>query len=163
MVDWRKDIKLSDLRPRKDEDADFEFDAKPDLEDEDAAKTEQTSLLKKEISFKRKRKPKPPRLDEPELDDADDDENAEQTSLLKKEISFKRKRKPRKPLAEAEIKDDEPRPAPKRKRKASAQRPGHKRVKRVVGLKIGGSQLAAARIVNNGHPELVQIAREDLE
>ena len=25
MVDWRKDIKLSDLRPRKDEDADFEI------------------------------------------------------------------------------------------------------------------------------------------
>jgi len=38
-----------------------------------------------------------------------------------------------------------------------------KRAKKVVGLKIGASQLAAARIVNNGHPELVQVAREDLE
>jgi type IV pilus assembly protein PilM len=38
-----------------------------------------------------------------------------------------------------------------------------KRMKRVTGLKIGGSQLAAARVNNNGVPELVQIAREDLE
>ena len=38
-----------------------------------------------------------------------------------------------------------------------------KRAKRVVGLKVGASQIAAARIVNNGHPELVQVAREDLE
>jgi len=33
----------------------------------------------------------------------------------------------------------------------------------VIGLKIGASQLAAARVVNNGSPELVQVAREPLE
>ncbi len=38
---------------------------------------------------------------------------------------------------------------------------GHK-VKRLVGLKIGASQLAAARISNNGVAELQQIAREPL-
>src|SRR5207249_3978523 len=38
-----------------------------------------------------------------------------------------------------------------------------KRVKRVTGLKIGGSQLAAARVHNNGVPELVQVAREALD
>ncbi len=32
-----------------------------------------------------------------------------------------------------------------------------------MGLKIGASQLAAARVVNNGSPELVQVAREDLD
>ncbi len=37
------------------------------------------------------------------------------------------------------------------------------RKKRFVGLKIGSSQLAAARVVNNGHADLVQIAREPLE
>jgi type IV pilus assembly protein PilM len=37
------------------------------------------------------------------------------------------------------------------------------RKKRFVGLKIGSSQLAAARVVNNGHSDLVQIAREPLE
>jgi type IV pilus assembly protein PilM len=38
-----------------------------------------------------------------------------------------------------------------------------KRMKRITGLKIGGSQLAAAQIRNNGTPELVQLARQDLE
>jgi type IV pilus assembly protein PilM len=38
-----------------------------------------------------------------------------------------------------------------------------KHMKRVIGLKLGGSQLAAARIHNNGVPELVQIARHELE
>jgi type IV pilus assembly protein PilM len=38
-----------------------------------------------------------------------------------------------------------------------------KRMKRITGLKIGGSQLAAARVNNNGVPELVQVAREDLQ
>ena len=38
---------------------------------------------------------------------------------------------------------------------------GHQ-VKRLVGLKIGGSQLAAARIANNGAAELLQVARRDL-
>src|SRR6266566_5887449 len=38
-----------------------------------------------------------------------------------------------------------------------------KRMKRITGLKIGGSQLAAAQIRNNGTPELVQLARQELE
>ena len=50
---------------------------------------------------------------------------------------------------------DRPRPA--------SARPGIKRKKRLVGLKIGSSQLAAARVVNNGSADLVQIAREPLE
>ena len=39
---------------------------------------------------------------------------------------------------------------------------GHQ-VKRLVGLKVGGSQLAAARIANNGAAELLQVARRDLD
>jgi type IV pilus assembly protein PilM len=38
-----------------------------------------------------------------------------------------------------------------------------KRVKRLVGLKIGASQIAAARVVNNGAPELLDAVREPLE
>lgn len=38
-----------------------------------------------------------------------------------------------------------------------------KREKRLVGLKIGASQIAAAQIVNNGAPELVEVFREPLE
>jgi type IV pilus assembly protein PilM len=37
-----------------------------------------------------------------------------------------------------------------------------KRTKRITGLKIGASQLAAAQIRNNGTPELVQLARQEL-
>jgi type IV pilus assembly protein PilM len=39
---------------------------------------------------------------------------------------------------------------------------GHQ-VKRLVGLKVGGSQIAAARIANNGAAELLQVCRTDLE
>ena len=35
--------------------------------------------------------------------------------------------------------------------------------KKIVGLKIGGSQIAAARVNNGGSPELVQAVREPLE
>ena len=44
-----------------------------------------------------------------------------------------------------------------------APKPSLGRKKRVVGLKIGSSQLAAAQVVNNGSADLVQIAREPLE
>ena len=38
-----------------------------------------------------------------------------------------------------------------------------RRAKKLVGLKIGASQLAAAQVVNNGAPELVEVFREPLE
>ena len=54
--------------------------------------------------------------------------------------------------------------APKQKRtktpKVKADRGG--KGKKVVGLKIGASQLAAARVSNNGAAELLQVAREPL-
>ncbi|HLX20396.1 MAG TPA: type IV pilus assembly protein PilM [Gaiellaceae bacterium] len=40
---------------------------------------------------------------------------------------------------------------------------GSHSVKRMVGLKIGASQLAAARVNNNGAAELVQLARQPLD
>jgi type IV pilus assembly protein PilM len=159
------------------EPAAVEPEPEPELEPE----PEQPSLLKKEISFRRKPKePKP----EPELD-------AEKPSLLKKEISFRRKPKePKQPKATKEKAPEERKPKsaglkkeislpfgrktkepveavaesqakkPRTKRQKASSA---KRTKRLVGLKIGGSQLAAARIVNNGHPELVQVARERLD
>lgn len=38
-----------------------------------------------------------------------------------------------------------------------------KRAKKLVGLKIGASQIAAARVVNNGAPELLEVVREPLD
>jgi type IV pilus assembly protein PilM len=40
---------------------------------------------------------------------------------------------------------------------------GDAKLKRVVGLKIGASQIAAASVANNGHAELLQVVREPLD
>jgi type IV pilus assembly protein PilM len=129
---------------------DFEFDP------EDDEPEEKTSLLKKEISFRRKPKqPKPPKQPKAKKEKPPKEPKAKGSDGLKKEISFSFKRKPK---AERLLEDDEPKGKAPRRRSA-----GHKRTKRLVGLKIGGSQLAAARVVNNGAPELVQVAREPLE
>jgi type IV pilus assembly protein PilM len=99
-----------------------------------------------------------------ELDTIEDE--PEKGSLLKKEISlsFRRKHKQSKPAVDetADLKAEKP---AKERTKRGIRRQGGapKRAKRVVGLKIGASQLAAARIVNNGSPELIQVAREDLD
>lgn len=57
-------------------------------------------------------------------------------------------------FARTENRETKPRAAKERK---------DKRPKRLVGLKIGASQLAAAQIVNNGAPELIDVFREPLE
>jgi type IV pilus assembly protein PilM len=82
---------------------------------------------------------------------------AETAAKPKKEKApkAKRERKPKTRLRDVKI--SLPKPAPK------AHAAGGHAVKRLVGLKIGASQLAAARVVNNGAAELVQVARQPLE
>ena len=76
---------------------------------------------------------------------------------------------------EATVDADQPKepkqPKPRRERRSmsfSIPRPsprgarGGKGPKRIVGLKIGASQLAAATVSNNGHAEVLQLAREPL-
>jgi type IV pilus assembly protein PilM len=129
-----------ELPPRPVADVEPEPEPEPDPDPEPVAedKPEKSSLMKKEISLSFRRKPKAPKLPKVKVEEADE------------------------PAAEAPEK-------PSRKKRIGTQRSlrrqggSQKRAKRVVGLKIGASQLAAARIVNNGHPELVQVAREDLE
>ncbi|MGB2875560.1 MAG: type IV pilus assembly protein PilM [Gaiellaceae bacterium] len=182
MVDWKKEINLSDLRPKRDEappakpparkgepaeavsgqqenspsDASSEETVAtpapaPDKAD-GAPKAEKPSLLKREISFKRK----PPNK-------ADRAPKSERTSLLKKEISFKRKPTPKRSLEQDDDPTQEVPKKPRRLRMPSRELSASKRSKRLVGLKIGASQIAAARVVNNGGPELVQVARESLD
>jgi type IV pilus assembly protein PilM len=129
-MDWKKEIKLSDLRPKK-----ASAGKAPAHEAETEVTPEQST---------------PKRKDGPK------------TSLFKKEISFKRKPKAKRPLDE----DDAPERKAKKQRRSRGSRGGgggQKRSKRLVGLKIGASQIAAARVVNNGSPELVQVAREDID
>jgi type IV pilus assembly protein PilM len=162
-MDWKKEIKLSDLVRRE---------RKPKAS---------APFWKKEISLRRK--PKPPAELVPV---ANDDwvleqlalaaaaaeqplprgEKQQKQSLLKKEISFKRKPKAEKPPKEPEAKKPKAPSKPFWKRELSLKRePTQKAAaqKRLVGLKIGASGLAAARVVNNGHAELLQLAREPLE
>jgi len=165
-MDWKKEIQLSDL---------FRREPKPEPRPKAS-----TPFWKKELSLRRK--PKPPA----ELTPVADDEwvreqlalaaaaaaepppgihppvpaselpplpkQKKQQSLLKKEISFKRKPKaPKEPKAKRTK-------APKAKAGTGAKAP-----KRLVGLKIGASGLAAARVANNGQAELLQLAREPLD
>jgi type IV pilus assembly protein PilM len=54
-------------------------------------------------------------------------------------------------------------PKPAKAKKEKKEKAKDKRAKRLVGLKIGASQIAAARIVNNGAPELIEAFREPLD
>ena len=56
--------------------------------------------------------------------------------------------------------DADPKPKRTKSPKVKVDRGG--KGKKVVGLKIGASQLAAARVTNNGSAELLQVAREPL-
>jgi type IV pilus assembly protein PilM len=94
---------------------------------------------------------------------------SEQKSVWKKELSFGRK--PKEPKeAKAPKQAKEPKP-PKQAKEAKlpkqAKRKGTKErggaPKRLVGLKIGASQLAAATVTNNGSAELLQVARHELD
>jgi type IV pilus assembly protein PilM len=86
---------------------------------------------------------------------------------LKKEIKLSDllpKRRRRKDAAEEQPKVPKPERKPRRQRGKAARRPKSPgRGKKLVGLKIGASQVAAARVVNNGEPQLVQVAREELD
>jgi type IV pilus assembly protein PilM len=86
----------------------------------------------------------------------------------KKDISLGGKKSEKKPRAERAPKEKkakkerQPRVRKERAPKVKAAR-GSKGAKRLVGLKVGASQLAAARVANNGSAELLQLAREPLE
>src|SRR5581483_1478988 len=121
---------------------------------------------KRDVSLSRGAKPpKPPK--------APKEPKAQGQPFWKKELSFKR---PPKAAVEADAPTEVlPVAAPPKasflKRDLSLSLPSLSRgrgssgghgAKRYVGLKIGSSQLAAARVSNNGSAELLQVAREPL-
>src|SRR6266568_4952340 len=98
----------------------------------------------------------------------------------KREISLGRSKgkskaeKPQKPTREKKPKAAKEQKAPKQPKAAKApktpklpklklERGSGRGPKKLVGLKIGASQLAAAYVSNNGAAELVQVAREPLD
>src|SRR4051812_27892686 len=100
-------------------------------------------------------------------------EETAKVPFWKKEIGGKKsERKPkekkdRKPKAKKQDRAAEPKePKQPKERKQKAPKVkaarGVKGAKGITGLKIGASQLAAARVSNNGSAELLQVAREPL-
>jgi type IV pilus assembly protein PilM len=126
-----------------------------------AADAPKVPFYKKDLSFKRKpREARPPR--EPKAEKPSDEGGAK-TPFYKRDLSLKRK--PKEWDAAEPLVEPKPKPKPKVPRVAltlpSFSRGGN--AKKIVGLKIGGSQIAAARVHNNGSPELVQAVRAPLE
>jgi type IV pilus assembly protein PilM len=93
----------------------------------------------------------------------------EKVPFWKKDISFGGKKREKTPKAERTPKEPKQPKQAKEPKERKAKAPkikterGSKGSKRLVGLKIGASQLAAARVANNGSAELLQVARERLE
>jgi type IV pilus assembly protein PilM len=181
MVDWNKEINFGRKKERAEEPEAVEETQSaepvelPEPEAETIAAEPEPVVVDAEPQPEPTVEVEPEPIPEPEpvLDPVAEDK-PEKSSLMKKEISLSFRRKPKEPkLPKVEREATEPvaeapeKPA-RKKRSERTQRAlrrqggAQKRAKRVVGLKIGASQLAAARIVNNGHPELVQVAREDL-
>ena len=110
----------------------------PPLAAEAAAKV---PFWKKEISLGGKKRDKAPK--------------AERAPKVKKEKEPKPPKQSKQPKEPKERKEKAPR--------VKRERGGAKGSKRLVGLKVGASQLAAARVGNNGSAELLQVARGPLE
>jgi type IV pilus assembly protein PilM len=89
---------------------------------------------------------------------------AQKVPFWKKDLSLGGgKKREKAPKAAKTPKEPKPR-NPKQPHQPKVKTPrGAKGAKRLVGLKIGASQLAAARVSNNGLAELLQVAREPLE
>jgi type IV pilus assembly protein PilM len=144
----------------------------PKTQREPAAPPEaKAPFWKKELGSKKKQ-PKPVAAEQPTA------VLAPKVPFWKKEIGGKKKQK--QPTAAPVAAETKAPSVPFWKRGASLQMPslslarkpkggasggGNKqaKAKKLVGLKIGASQIAAARITNNGVAELMQIARQPLE
>jgi type IV pilus assembly protein PilM len=130
------------------------FDPAPEPEVE-APAAESVPWYKRDLSFSRKPKAaKKPKAEKPAKQPKQKKQKLtkdERVPFYKRELSFGGK------------KADGPKATKPSKSKSQKGSTPAKQLKRVTGLKIGGSQLAAARVHNNGVPELVQVARQELE
>jgi type IV pilus assembly protein PilM len=153
---WKKEIggKKRDKAPKQ---------AKPVAAEQPEAAEKKVPFWKKEIGGKKRGQE--PKQAEPVA--TEETVAMEQTRATEKNVPFWKKdiggkkgaKAPKQPKAERAPKVKGTK-APKVPR-VKAER-GSKGGKRIVGLKIGASQLAAARVSNNGTAELQQVAREPL-
>jgi type IV pilus assembly protein PilM len=80
----------------------------------------------------------------------------------KKQKAPKAERAPKAPKEKKPKQEKQPRERKPKEPKVKAER-GSRGAKKITGLKVGASQLAAARVANNGSAELLQVARTSLE
>lgn len=132
---------------------------------------EKVPLLKRELHLRRPKREKAPKAkrEKPEKTSSE-----EKVPLLKRELHLRRPKHDKAPKAKREKPEktsyEEKVPLLKReiqfgrRRKTSASQDvsAHK-ISRVVGLRIGSTQLTAAHVHNNGSAELVQLASVPLE
>jgi type IV pilus assembly protein PilM len=103
---------------------------------------------------------------EPKREQQEKKENGDgRTPFYRRELSLRRKPSGTRKKKEKEAKQER---APRQRRSLSlpslpARGGGGKAAKRIVGLKIGASQLSAATVANNGHAEVLQVARAALD
>jgi type IV pilus assembly protein PilM len=124
-----------------------------------------TDLLKKDISFGRKpastaEAATTPAVSSPESKAPEAKTSPEAMTETAAEAPKAEKSPKRKPSLKRNMSVSLPKPS-RRQRGASSAQSGP-RLKQIVGLKIGSSQLAAAVVVNNGRPKLVKAARHTL-
>ena len=208
MVDWNKDVKLSDLLGRKQKQADESIAKTPEAPTPEevqpaaaAPSPAPTPAAPVAVTPAPPAPPAPAQVTPTPVENedtltpsADAPDSTTNVPWYKRELSLGKKSKSEKPKRTKTPKEPKEK-APKEKQPKAEKVPFHKRelsfsfgrgtnpsksakapkgnaqqasraakrMKRVVGLKVGGSQLAAARIHNNGAPELVQIARHELE
>jgi type IV pilus assembly protein PilM len=166
VVDWNREISFGRKKDAHEPEALEETQPREPVELPAVEPEPEPAAAEPELEAEVAPEPEPVEVEpEPVAEDA-----PEKSSLLKKEISLSFRRKPKEPKPpkdddeqQTEAREEKPARKQRTKRTLRRQGGGHKRAKRVVGLKIGASQLAAARVVNNGSPELVQVAREDLD
>ena len=212
MVDWNKEVKLSDLISRKNKEADEALlpvppeptpERAPEAPAEAPAAAESSPMPAPTPAAPVAVSPAPPAPPAPaqaapaQIESEAVEPEGERVPWYKRDLSFGGGKKAAKPKAKREkAKKEKPKKEKPNKEKAKKEKlpkgervpfykrdlsfggkkeakaptgkskqaaASAKRMKRITGLKIGGSQLAAARVNNNGVPELVQIAREDLE
>jgi type IV pilus assembly protein PilM len=127
---------------------------------------------KKEIAFGRGEKPKSERPPKQKAEKRPKKaEKAEKVGKAekaekqaKKAVKAEKSKKVKTPKPkEQKVKTPKPKEQKVKTPKVKIDRPGGRAPRKLVGLKIGASQLAAACVSNNGAAELVQVAREPLE
>jgi type IV pilus assembly protein PilM len=143
----------------------------PVADEPPAAQAKKVPFYKQELSLKRaprERKPKADRPSKPARVKGSRGAASEQAEQPARSRRLSVKRAPKQwdaaePAAEPKPKPKlrrPPRPRPSLPSLPSLPKAG---AKRVVGLKIGGSQIAAACVANGAEPELLQAVREPLE